>query len=246
MLVGRKPDGSSDGPIDARVRLVPLPSVGHHHADRGIRRVLVQVPADCSLDAGDVHWAFSGLDLVDHDTGEVLAILTPAADDAILDHYGIADGPSLRTWRSVTPIVLPQAAARRRIEPSRKVEEAKEGRERFAEQARAATSVGRAFATPASGSGRRQSDYSGNRSNRTAHGRGLRRRDEVRQRALLARRDRLRGAGARAADNWRRAVAGFGRDRAAGRTEGIDAFAVDSGLIGKQIPPRLLMQLAGQ
>jgi CRISPR-associated protein Csb2 len=143
--VGRKPDGSSDGPIDARVRLVPLPSVGHLHADRGIRRILVQVPAGCSLDAGDVHWAFSGLDLADHDTGEVLAILTPAADDAIIDHYGIADGPSPRTWRSVTPIVLPQAAARRRIEPSRKIEEAKEGSERFAEQARAAISVRQAL-----------------------------------------------------------------------------------------------------
>lgn len=141
-LVGRKPDGSNDGPTAARVRIVPLPSIGHVHADRAIRRVLVEVPANCPLRAEDVHWAFSGLELVDHDTGEVLVILTPATDNGMLDRYGVA--PS-RIWRSVTPLALPKIAARRRIEPTRKIEEAKGGRERFTEQARAADSVRQAL-----------------------------------------------------------------------------------------------------
>jgi CRISPR-associated protein Csb2 len=39
VLVGRKAGGADDAPSSSRVRIVPLPSIGHHHADRGIRRV---------------------------------------------------------------------------------------------------------------------------------------------------------------------------------------------------------------
>jgi CRISPR-associated protein Csb2 len=140
-LVGRKPDGSNDGPIDARVRIVPLPSIGYVHADRAVRRMLVEVPASCPLRAEDVQWAFSSLELVDKNTGEVLAILTPAAELNMLVHYGIGDGVASRSWRSVTPLALPETAARRRIEPTRKMEEAKNASERIAEQSRAGAAV---------------------------------------------------------------------------------------------------------
>src|SRR5690606_20648296 len=36
VLIGRKADGSNGGPIEDRVRIVPLPSIGHDHADHGI------------------------------------------------------------------------------------------------------------------------------------------------------------------------------------------------------------------
>lgn len=142
VLVGRKPDGTNAGPASARVRIIPLPSLGHHHADHAIRRVLVEVPAGCPLRADDVNWAFSGLELVDRESGEVLDVtLTPAADESMLDHYGVCSHVSSRVWRSVTPVALPETATRRRIEPTRMRQEAKGGRERAAEQTRAAAAV---------------------------------------------------------------------------------------------------------
>lgn len=142
VLVGRKADGADEGPTSSRVRIVPLPSIGHHHADRGIRRVLVEVPAGCPVRADDVHWAFSGLEIVDPDSGEVLdLILTPSGDESMLGHYGVADPAGCRIWRTVTPAALPETARRRRIDPMRVAAEAKGGAERAAEQARAAAAV---------------------------------------------------------------------------------------------------------
>ena len=142
VLVGRKPDGSDDGPTSSRVKIVPLPSIGHHHADRGIRRILVEIPAACPLRSSDVHWAFSGLELSEPDTGELLdQVLIPAGDESMLDHYGAAAELRCRVWRTVTPCALPEASKRRRIDPVRIAIEAKDGVERAAEQCRAAAAV---------------------------------------------------------------------------------------------------------
>ncbi|MFZ0589937.1 MAG: type I-U CRISPR-associated protein Csb2 [Bryobacteraceae bacterium] len=46
-----------------------------------------------------------------------------------------------RVWRTVTPADLPESAARRCIDPTRRLEQAKTGEERAAECARAAGSV---------------------------------------------------------------------------------------------------------
>lgn len=147
VLVGRKADGADDGPTSLRVKIVPLPSIGHDYADRGIRRVLVEVPASCPLSTADVHWAFSGLELNDSRTGEVLnLILTPAEDDTMLPHYyGAADRLGFRVWRTVTPAALPEPARRRRIEPARMMAESKGGAERAAEEGRAALAVTQAL-----------------------------------------------------------------------------------------------------
>jgi CRISPR-associated protein Csb2 len=141
-VVGRKADGADAGPTALRVRIVPLPSIGHHHADHGIRRVLVEVPAGCPLRADDVHWAFSGLGLGDLETGEVLdLILTPSRDNSMLAHYGATEHARFRVWRTVSAAAFPDSARRRRIEPTRVVAEAKGGSERATEQARAAAAV---------------------------------------------------------------------------------------------------------
>ena len=136
-LVGRKADGSDDGPVAARIRIVPLPSIGHEHADMAIRRVLVLVPPQCPLRPDDVFWAFSAADVTDHATGEVFALLTPAPLSAVLDHFT----QPARVWRSVTAVALPDVARRRRIDPARAVAEAKGGRERAEEEARARSAV---------------------------------------------------------------------------------------------------------
>lgn len=145
VLVGRKPDGTNDGPPEGRVRIIPRPSIGHTHADREIRRVLVETPPGCLLHLNDILWAFSGIDLIDQDCGEILATLIRTEDDSFLAHYGGKDDRHYCLWRTVTPAVLPESARRRRIDPARKVQEAKAGSERRAEQERAAAAVGQAL-----------------------------------------------------------------------------------------------------
>jgi CRISPR-associated protein Csb2 len=140
VLVGRRADGANAAPAETRIRIVPLPSIGSQYADHGIRRVLVEVPASCPLRGEDVRWGFSGLDVTDDETGEV--VLTPSASDSMLLHYcARANQPGFRVWRTVTPAVLPEAARRRRIDPAQTRDEAKAGTERAAEQARAAAEV---------------------------------------------------------------------------------------------------------
>lgn len=139
-LVGRKPDGSSAVPAESRVRIIAIPSIGMHYADRGIRRLLVEIPAACPLRSEDVRWAFSGAALVDPDTGEGKdVLLSPSADDNMLRHYGV--GARARVFRSVTPVVLPEESKRRRIEPTRRLAEAKPGLERVMEIVGARTAV---------------------------------------------------------------------------------------------------------
>lgn len=141
-LIGRKADGSNGAPARSRVRIIPLPSIGHKHADHVIRRLLIEVPADCPIRAVDVHWAFSGLDLIDVETGEDLdVVLTPSEDDRMLGHYGIKEPVGYHVWRTVTPAALSETARRRRIDPLRVKEDAKGGGERAAENMRAASAV---------------------------------------------------------------------------------------------------------
>ena len=101
-----------------RVRILPLPSIGHRHADRAIRRVLVEIPPNCPVRPDDIAWGFSGQPVeVDATTGEILSVLVPADERGMLQHYGIEgdarDG--FHVWRTVTPIALPVRRAGGRI-----------------------------------------------------------------------------------------------------------------------------------
>jgi len=139
-LVGRKTRGPEARRTDERVRFVPLPSIGHQHADHAIRRVLVQVPPGPLAEA-DVLWALAGRTLFAPATGEVsdstLALTQP--DEMVQRYCG-----SARTWRSVTPLAL-ASAARRRIEPARQREEAKSASERVSEERTARHAVSQAL-----------------------------------------------------------------------------------------------------
>ncbi len=135
-LIGRKADGRTA--VEQRVRLVPLPSIGHEHADRAVRRILLQMPSGTALPPGDIEWAFTGLESSSPVTGELGPFVLVRSDsDDMLRHY---IGPS-RRWRSVTAVVLPESARRRRIEPRRRREEAKSATERTEEERLATIAV---------------------------------------------------------------------------------------------------------
>ncbi len=137
-LIGRKRDGSDASAAARRVRVLPLPSIGHTHADQAIRRVLVEVPREAEIAAGDVQWAFSGVEPCDPSTGAVDPfLLTPATEEGMFERYAQAG----RLWRSITPLALPELAMRRRIEPSRRREERKGAVERSEEEQRARAAV---------------------------------------------------------------------------------------------------------
>ena len=99
-----------------RLRIVPLPSIGHHHADYGIRRVLIETPANCPLRTDDISWAFSGLEQYNEETGEIHWNLVKTEEDSMLQHYGIDSGEQnkYRVWRTVTPAALPIPHTRKR------------------------------------------------------------------------------------------------------------------------------------
>lgn len=111
VFIGRD---AKDADKALRLRIVPLPSIGFVHADRGIRRVLVDIPPNCPIPAKDITWTFSGLEVVamevDEETGEILSSavdLVPAEDEAMIKHYGMGEeGVRSRLWRSVTPLAL--------------------------------------------------------------------------------------------------------------------------------------------
>ncbi len=143
IIIGRD---SHEADKARRIRIAPLPSIGHAQTERSIRRVLVAVPPDCPMATGDIAWAFSGLVLADPETGEVpddTAELVAASDDTMLTHYGIEG--AARLWRTVTPAALPERAARRRIDPRRARKEAKGGAERLREHAAAEWAVQQAL-----------------------------------------------------------------------------------------------------
>lgn len=107
LLIGR---GAGPADLARRPRIVPLPSIGFVHADQAIRRVVLEVPPECPISAGDLRWAFAGLAPdVDPGTGEVLSQtrLVPAEEDGMLRHFGFAPATPARCWRTVTPVVLP-------------------------------------------------------------------------------------------------------------------------------------------
>lgn len=149
-IVGQKPDGKDACPTSHRVRIIPIPSIGSQFADHDIRRVYIEVPAECMLRADDVFWSFSGLTL-DPPTQNEAAVsinVVPANDTSMLQHYAIVT-PSRKskTWQTVAPAALPESGRRRRIDPDKlkdaatRDDEAKGGTERRVEQLRAAAAV---------------------------------------------------------------------------------------------------------
>ena len=138
-LIGRD---TTEADKAARVRIIPLPSVGHSHANHLIRRLLIEIPPNCPIPAGDIEWGFSGLDLgPDMDTGDSFEIsgrvLIPAAEKRMLEWYC----SEASTWRTVTPAALPQFAARQRLYGA----EGKVASQRIDDERRAVAAVAQAL-----------------------------------------------------------------------------------------------------
>ena len=104
---------ATDADKRQRVRIIPLPSIGHRHADQQVRRVMVEVPPNCPIRESDLAWAFSGLEVsparIDPDTGEILQpavelVRTDTADMA--QHYGLNDQTGSLVWHTITPVVI--------------------------------------------------------------------------------------------------------------------------------------------
>ena len=121
----------------SRIRIIPFPSIGHQHADHGIRRLLVEIPLDCPVSSDDIAWAFSVTGGINESTGEIEWILVPAEGKGILNHYGIDNDKQggFRCWCTVTPMALPVARPHGR----------KEGTERTDIERSAAAAVAQAL-----------------------------------------------------------------------------------------------------
>jgi len=109
-LVGRKPDGTYPSGPTERVRIVPLPSIGHPQVDFRIRRVAVAIPASCPIRADDLDWAFSGAVIKMVGSEPVVLERCNQRESAdVLKQYGaVGDCPEV-CWQTVTPAALPVA-----------------------------------------------------------------------------------------------------------------------------------------
>ena len=151
-LTGRMPAGLPKlAPAD-RVRIIPLPSIGHEHTSPAIRRLIVEVPGTCPLERADVFRAFSGLRIAPQTAGlepppstddvEPRFELTPAHKaERMLDLYAVTADTRRWScnWQTVTPVALP--VRRRRLERNGKSHETKEADERLTEEAAAVRAV---------------------------------------------------------------------------------------------------------
>lgn len=133
LIVGR---GAKPVDLGLRIRFIPVPSVGKIHTDPSIRRILVEIPADCPIRVDDLNWALSGLEPRDPETGELWPGRLVSTDDARMHQHFV--GPA-REFKSVTPLALP--TIRRRIDPARIADDAKAGTERADEERCAAGAV---------------------------------------------------------------------------------------------------------
>ena len=81
---------------------IPLPSIGHEHADAMIRRVMITAPFGCEAELRHLADQLDGVQLQPEGGGERPALVPLGADGVIRQYLG----PST-TWASVTPVILP-------------------------------------------------------------------------------------------------------------------------------------------
>lgn len=130
LIIGR---GAGPEDLPQRTRMLPIPSIGAEHTDPSIRRILIEIPPDCPIRVDDLKWGFSGLNPHDPQSGEAWSGNLVQTDDARMADRFMK--PS-RTFRTMTPAVLPKAQ-RRRL----KVAEQKSARERRNEDTSACNAV---------------------------------------------------------------------------------------------------------
>ena len=101
-----------------RIRVSPLPTVGHRHADGWVRRVMLTAPLGVHRDAwSDVVTRLAGAPLVREHGRAVAGVLVPLLPgDAVLARFRA----EAKRWTTATPVVLPGRDHRRgRARPHR-------------------------------------------------------------------------------------------------------------------------------
>ena len=131
MLIGRDP--SSDGriPSHERLRIVPIPSIGHDHTSPQIRRLALLFPQSDSVSREDLRWAYGRSEL----GSDAQIRLACAVDRRMVDRYL----STAAIWHTITPAAL--QASRRRIDPNPESRKVKDGRERREEEGQAIKAV---------------------------------------------------------------------------------------------------------
>jgi len=127
--------GRDAGPADLaqRIRIIPIPSVGHEQVDPAIRRIMVEVPVECPIRVDDLRWAFSGLEPCDPETGEIWGGRLISTEDSQMAQRFMQRAC---LFRSLTAVALPNAH-RRRIDSKGR----KQANERLEEEAHVAGAV---------------------------------------------------------------------------------------------------------
>ncbi len=98
-VAGHRPDGLES---HERFSYIPLPSIGHEHADAIIRRVMVAAPFGCDSHVAHLAGQLDGVQLEPEDGSEG-PVLDRMRGDGVTRLYV---EPSA-TWASVTPVILP-------------------------------------------------------------------------------------------------------------------------------------------
>jgi CRISPR-associated protein Csb2 len=115
LVIGR---GASASDTARRLCVLPLPSIGHEHADGLLRRVLVSVPAGFPLRPESIRRALNNCEIhVELSPSRALDVrLALVDDDDVRERRMLARFLGrARVWRSVSPILLPGRVARRRV-----------------------------------------------------------------------------------------------------------------------------------
>ncbi|MDE0349695.1 MAG: type I-U CRISPR-associated protein Csb2 [Gammaproteobacteria bacterium] len=124
LIVGR---GAGPQDLAQRIRLVPVPSIGTEHTDPSIRRIMVEIPANCPLRLDDLKWAFAGLPACDPQTGESWSGHLVSTDDARMAKRFA--GPA-RAFKSITPLALPGVSRHRQVLQDQKLGSQRDHEER--------------------------------------------------------------------------------------------------------------------
>ena len=109
-LIGRQLTGREAGSTDksGRIRIIPIPSVGHPESDHMVRRLAVEIPSGCELRTDDIAWAFEQVAWKDEDDNTWCELRRTESSDMVRRF----EKRSTR-WRSSTPLALPLRPCRK-------------------------------------------------------------------------------------------------------------------------------------
>ena len=106
LIVGR---GAGPRDLADRIRLLPIPSIGTEHTDPSIRRIMVEIPADCPIAVADLRWAFAWLQPDKLQTGSAAVYLVSTEDARMASRFT----RRAHAFRTITPVALSGAQRRR-------------------------------------------------------------------------------------------------------------------------------------